>query len=96
MFCCLFRISNGDSGGPLIYYGDDDEPILVGVVSSSVRCGNDRFPGLYVRTSAHVDFIQGNYEPTREWVRPTIITAVVAGVVIIIAAIAIAIERFKR
>lgn len=90
------HVSNGDSGGPLIFYGDDDEPILAGIVSSSVRCGDEYFPGLYVRTSAHVDFIEGNYESTREWVRPTIIAAAVAGAIVIITAIAIAMRTCTK
>lgn len=40
----------GDSGGPLIYYGDRDRrPRVVGVVSSGVECGQAGEEGLYTR-----------------------------------------------
>lgn len=40
----------GDSGGPLIYYGDrDGRPRVVGVVSSGVDCGQTGVEGLYTR-----------------------------------------------
>ena len=43
---------NGDSGGPLIIKGeDDDNDILVGIRSFGVRCGRAQFPGVYTRIS---------------------------------------------
>lgn len=75
--------SNGDSGGPLFHYGDDGEPILVGVVSSSVECGDSTFPGLYVRTSAHVDFIEGNYKASQNNLTLIITASISAGIVAI-------------
>ena len=40
----------GDSGGPLIYYGDADrKPRVVGVVSTGEDCGQTGIPGLYTR-----------------------------------------------
>lgn len=51
------RFSQGDSGGPLFQYDGSDEPVLVGVVSIGVECANEHFPGVYVRTSSHVDML---------------------------------------
>ncbi|MHA7820026.1 MAG: trypsin-like serine protease [Erythrobacter sp.] len=40
----------GDSGGPLIYYGDADRvPRVVGVVSTGIKCGQTGIEGLYTR-----------------------------------------------
>lgn len=40
----------GDSGGPLITYGDDDrKPTVIGVVSSGVACGTAEKPSRYTR-----------------------------------------------
>lgn len=49
--------SGGDSGGPLIQYNIDDEPVLIGVVSASVGCAVSTYPGIYVRISTYSDFI---------------------------------------
>jgi secreted trypsin-like serine protease len=43
----------GDSGGPLLSGG-----IVVGIVSTGVRCGDDGFPSVFVRVSGMKDFIQ--------------------------------------
>lgn len=49
--------SRGDSGGPLFQYDANDNPVLLGVVSRGVRCADAQYPGLYVRTAAHTDFL---------------------------------------
>lgn len=50
----------GDSGGPLIYYGDaDNKPRVVGVVSTGIRCGQTGRPGLYTRVGNVYDWIEG-------------------------------------
>lgn len=47
----------GDSGGPLITYGDTDQrPTLIGVVSGGAKCGSIGKPSRYVRV-AHPDII---------------------------------------
>ena len=43
----------GDSGGPLFTNG-----IVVGTVSWGYACGNPRYPGVYSRISASLDWIQ--------------------------------------
>ena len=48
----------GDSGGPIIIEGgDDNDNVLVGVVSWGYRCADENFPGVYSRLSAHRDWI---------------------------------------
>lgn len=49
--------SQGDSGGPLFQYDNDGKPVLVGVVSIGVKCADRNFPGVYVRTSSHNNFL---------------------------------------
>lgn len=49
--------SIGDSGGPLFQYDENDEPVLVGVVSRGVGCADADFPGIYVRTATYADFL---------------------------------------
>eukprot|EP00548_Thalassiothrix_antarctica_P018789 CAMPEP_0194179690 /NCGR_PEP_ID=MMETSP0154-20130528/13105_1 /TAXON_ID=1049557 /ORGANISM="Thalassiothrix antarctica, Strain L6-D1" /LENGTH=746 /DNA_ID=CAMNT_0038895123 /DNA_START=187 /DNA_END=2424 /DNA_ORIENTATION=- len=50
----------GDSGGPLIVprNSDDDDDLLVGVVSWGYGCAVSYFPGVYSRTSFDVDWIR--------------------------------------
>lgn len=51
----------GDSGGPLIYYGDrDGNPRIIGVVSSGEACGSTGVPDLYTRVG-----------PVYSWIRET-------------------------
>lgn len=47
----------GDSGGPLIYYGDG-RPVVVGVVSSGVECGQSGEEGLYTRVGRFYPWIE--------------------------------------
>jgi secreted trypsin-like serine protease len=48
---------SGDSGGPLITFGDTDQrPTLIGVVSGGVKCGSLGEPSRYVRV-AHPEII---------------------------------------
>lgn len=84
--------SMGDSGGPLLVYTSDGEAIVVAVVSSGVKCAAESYPGLYVRTSAHLDFLSSsnvynasdpNGLPVLIGKNKIIIIAVVAGVVVI-------------
>lgn len=50
---------SGDSGGPLIYYGDaDDRPRVVGVVSGGPACGQTGVPGKYARVGLVSDWIR--------------------------------------
>lgn len=49
--------SNGDSGGPIFQYNLANEPVLVGVASIAVLCSTTNIPTVYVRTSAHLDFL---------------------------------------
>lgn len=49
--------SLGDSGGPMIQFDDRGDAVLVGIVSTGIGCGNSSFPGVYLRTGAHADFL---------------------------------------
>lgn len=52
--------SNGDSGGPLIQYDSENNPVLIGVTSASYKCGSDGYPTLFVRVSAFTGFLPLN------------------------------------
>ena len=41
----------GDSGGPLICVSKDNQPILWGLTSFGIRCGERNSPGVYARVS---------------------------------------------
>lgn len=41
----------------MFQYDQEGRPVLVGVVSIGVECANAQFPGVYVRISAHDDFL---------------------------------------
>lgn len=51
--------SQGDSGGPLIQY-EKGMPIVLGLASFGVRCGDWRFPGVFARVSNYVDWIKSS------------------------------------
>lgn len=46
----------GDSGGPLFVF-EENEPVLVGVVSFGFKCAQLNTPGVYARVTSAVDFI---------------------------------------
>ena len=54
----------GDSGGPLLIKGSDDQWLLAGVTSWGIGCGNPRGYGLYVRVSSFYRWIQSYLFPT--------------------------------
>ena len=48
----------GDSGGPLMVWSDEQAAwVLAGVVSNGIRCAEPNLPGIYVRVSEYVDWI---------------------------------------
>ena len=61
MMCAARRGSDscqGDSGGPLIVKGDEYfQDVQVGIVSWGIGCGTGIFPGVYVKLSQVMDFI---------------------------------------
>lgn len=48
----------GDSGGPLVVYDDQNEPVLVGVVSWGYGCAAPNKYGIYSKVSAGYDWIK--------------------------------------
>ncbi|EFX75606.1 hypothetical protein DAPPUDRAFT_26576, partial [Daphnia pulex] len=53
----------GDSGGPLVIQTSPGSPwIQVGIVSWGIGCGRAEFPGVYVRTTSFLEWIQKNLE----------------------------------
>lgn len=55
----------GDSGGPTIIRGDTwRDDVQVGIVSWGDECASDRFPGVYTKLSAVMDFV---YEQMEAW-----------------------------
>ncbi|KAK7022794.1 hypothetical protein SK128_010997 [Halocaridina rubra] len=51
------RPKPGDSGGPLVFDGAKGRSQEVGVVSSGLGCGDSRYPGIYSRTDAYLNWI---------------------------------------
>lgn len=46
-----------DSGGPLMQFDKNGRPVLVGIVSASVRCAEE-FPTIYTRVSSFIPFMR--------------------------------------
>ncbi|CAG0884557.1 unnamed protein product [Cyprideis torosa] len=54
----------GDSGGPLVCRGRRDRvPYLVGITSWGAGCGDAKYPGVFVRVSSYLDWIQETLRP---------------------------------
>eukprot|EP00095_Tigriopus_kingsejongensis_P004522 maker-scaffold532_size145644-snap-gene-0.34 protein:Tk04522 transcript:maker-scaffold532_size145644-snap-gene-0.34-mRNA-1 annotation:"hypothetical protein DAPPUDRAFT_56607" len=53
-----------DSGGGLVSV-DDDQLLLVGVMSAGIGCGREKMPGLYTRVEKFVPWIQNQIEGGR-------------------------------
>lgn len=49
--------SQGDSGGPIIQY-DGADPVVMGLSSFVVACGDWKFPAVFARLSAFVEWIE--------------------------------------
>ncbi|KAK2703249.1 hypothetical protein QYM36_018237 [Artemia franciscana] len=48
----------GDSGGPLtFFYPESRRHYLVGIVSFGYKCADERFPGVYARTTSYMNWI---------------------------------------
>merc|ERR1711962_42644 len=48
----------GDSGGPMVYFDDNGEASLVGVVSWGIGCAQWLKPGVYAKVAHFVDWIE--------------------------------------
>lgn len=51
----MFRLFQGDSGGPMIY---DGKPILLGIVSWGYGCGREGYPGVYANVANLLEWIE--------------------------------------
>lgn len=47
----------GDSGGPLLQFDSEGRPVLIGIVSVSVRCA-DTFPTVFTRVSSFLPYMK--------------------------------------
>lgn len=50
----------GDGGGPLIHNNSDAGHVIMGITSWGYGCGHFYYPGVYVRITAHADWIVRN------------------------------------
>ena len=58
------QVCNGDSGGPLITYGDVDRiPTVIGVVSAGEECGTTGVPSRYTRVAKVRDWLDKTMGP---------------------------------
>ncbi|RWS25124.1 uncharacterized protein B4U80_09205 [Leptotrombidium deliense] len=48
----------GDSGGPLMVQRNDSSWVLVGIVSNGIRCAEPNLPGVYMRVSKYINWIE--------------------------------------
>lgn len=55
---CLADSCHGDSGGPLVQFDRQNRVVQIGIVSFGLDCGTKGVPGVYVRLSAFVDWMQ--------------------------------------
>ena len=66
MFCAGYMEGGrdaciGDSGGPLICI-EDGNPVLQGIISWGYKCAKRNFPGVYVKVTNYMDWINGHLE----------------------------------
>lgn len=55
----------GDSGGPLMWAKQDQNTghkvyYLVGIVSGGISCASEKYPGIYVRVTDFLEWIDDN------------------------------------
>lgn len=48
----------GDSGGPLMYQGEDGRWLLMGTVSHGIKCAYPNLPGVYMRMTFYKPWIE--------------------------------------
>jgi len=56
---------NGDSGGPLICVTEDKQPMLWGLTSMGLKCGDRNSPGMYTRVEKYIGWIAKLVEEQR-------------------------------
>jgi len=56
---------SGDSGGPLICVTEDKQPVLWGLTSFGIRCGERNSPGVYARVEKYMNWIVEEVEKQR-------------------------------
>jgi len=55
----------GDSGGPLVCV-ENESPVIYGVVSTGMKCGDPDFPGIYAKVSEVIPWIENAILDTRD------------------------------
>lgn len=87
----------------MLQYDDEGDPVLVGVVSIGVECANPDYPGVYVRTASHNEFLPqegiqrtqatvaifSDFKPTTPFPRRIVILAAAGGAAVV-ASVALA------
>jgi len=56
---------SGDSGGPLICVSKDNQPVLWGLTSFGIRCGERNSPGVYARVEKYMNWVAEVVEKQR-------------------------------
>jgi len=65
---------SGDSGGPLICINSQKQPILYGITSWGVGCGDKGFPGVYAKVAEVINWIKQTTKltkPSNPSIRPS-------------------------
>eukprot|EP00177_Eucheuma_denticulatum_P008411 GFKZ01015296.1.p1 GENE.GFKZ01015296.1~~GFKZ01015296.1.p1 ORF type:complete len:493 (-),score=63.99 GFKZ01015296.1:301-1722(-) len=57
---CVADGCHGDSGGPVVQFDHQGRAVQLGVISFGLECGQRGIPGVHVRVSAFVDWIEAS------------------------------------
>lgn len=57
---CVADGCHGDSGGPVVQFDDQGRAVQLGVISFGLECGKRGIPGVHVRVSAFIDWMEAS------------------------------------